>query len=340
MTLAGEFDLIRDLLAKVNPVDDTGDDGRTGVGSGGGGGGARGPGVWLGAGDDAAVLDAGRLVMSTDLTVEDVHCRRSWVTFAETGARAVTAAASDLAAMAATPVAVLISLAVTPSEAQAVLSDLGDGIKEALMELGAPLVGGDLSASPGPVVIDVTVVGAAEDPVTRSGAHPGDELWVTGVLGGSAGAVRAWREGAEPSPNLRASFVRPKARIKEACWLADQIHVPAMIDLSDGLAGDARHLAAASGVHIVLDPRLVPVHPDLDGEDARSLAMSGGEDYELCFVSPPDATGPRADEFQERFGIALTRVGHVEEGTGVEILDAGDGQDSAGGFDHFSSLDG
>ncbi len=348
MTVAGEFDLIRDLLAKVNPADDmgdgrkatgSGDDGREDVGPGGVGGGARGPGVWLGAGDDAAVLDAGRLVISTDLTVEDVHFRRNWVTFAETGARAVTAAASDLAAMAATPVAVLISLAVAPLEAQAVLSELGDGIKAALRELGAPLVGGDLSASPGPVVIDVTVVGAAEDPVTRGGAHPGDELWVTGVLGGSAGAVRAWREGAEPSPGLRASFVQPKARIKEARWLADRAAVSAMIDLSDGLTGDARHLAAASGVRIVLDPSLVPVHPDLHGEDARSLAMSGGEDYELCFVSPPDVTGRRAHEFQERFGIGLTRVGHVEEGTGVDVIDASDEQDGVtGGFDHFSSL--
>jgi thiamine-monophosphate kinase len=181
-------------------------------------------------------------------------------------------------------------------------------------------------------------VGAVEDPVTRSGACPGDELWVTGVLGGSAGAVRAWREGAEPSPDLRASFVQPKARIEEARWLADQIEVSAMIDLSDGLAGDAGHLAAASGVRIVLDPRLVPVHPDLTGEDGRSLAMSGGEDYELCFASRPDVTGRRSDEFQERFGIGLTCVGHVEEGAGVEILDEGGGLDGVdGGFDHFSS---
>ena len=106
MTPAGEFDLIRDLLAKANPAAGTGADVGTDV--------PEGVGVWLGAGDDAAVVDGGRLVVSTDLTVEDVHFRRSWVTFAEVGARAVTAAASDLAAMAATPVAVLISLAVAP----------------------------------------------------------------------------------------------------------------------------------------------------------------------------------------------------------------------------------
>ncbi len=312
MGSGAEFDLIRGLLAKTNAV----------------------------AGDDAAVIDGGRLVMSTDLSVEDVHFRRSWVTFAEAGARAVTAAASDLAAMAAAPVAVLISLAVAPGEAPTVMSGLGDGIDAALKRLGAPLVGGDLAASPGPVVIDVTVVGEVEEPVTRSGARPGDELWVTGVLGGSAGAVRSWIDGTEPGPGLRESFVRPTARIDEARWLAEQAQLRAMIDLSDGLAGDAGHLAAASGVRIVLDARLVPLHPDLSA-DASSLAMSGGEDYELCFVSPPGVTAPLADEFRERFGIGLTRVGHVAEGAGVEIVGAVEGRDHvSGGFDHFSSREG
>jgi thiamine-monophosphate kinase len=333
MTLVGEFDLIRDLLAKVNQG--------VGVGSDAGTQTPGRDGVWLGAGDDAAVVDAGRLVVSTDLTVEDVHFRRGWVTFAEVGGRAVTAAASDLAAMAAAPVAVLISVAVAPEEARSVLSELGDGIKVALREIGVPLVGGDLAASPGPVVIDVTVVGRAEQPVTRRGAHTGDELWVTGVLGGSGGAVRAWLEGAEPSPSLRASFVQPTARIKEARWLADRVQVRAMIDLSDGLAGDARHLATASGVRIVLDLGLVPVHPDLPVEDGPNLAMSGGEDYELCFISPPGVTGPCTDEFQEHFGIVLTRVGQVEEGAGVEVVGAADGWDHlAGGFDHFSVREG
>ena len=332
-----EFDLIRDLLAKVNPQ------GPANVGIDVSDRGS----VWLGAGDDAAVVVGGRLVMSSDLTVEDVHFCRNWVTFAEAGGRAVTAAASDLAAMAAVPVAVMISLAVAPEEAKAVLSELGDGIKAALDVLAAPLVGGDLSASPGPVFIDVTVVGVADEPVTRTGAHAGDELWVTGVLGGSAGAVHEWLMGAEPNPNLRASFVQPTARIAEARWLADRAQPKAMIDISDGLAGDARHLAAASGVRIVLDSRLVPihpdliVHPDLNMEGAVSLAMSGGEDYELCFVSPPGVVPECADEFQERFGIGLTRVGHVEEGTGVQVVGGAHGGDEAsGGFDHFSARGG
>lgn len=326
-----EFDLIRDLLTKVNQP------GRANAATDVSGGGA----VWLGPGDDAAVIVGTRLVMSTDLTVEDIHFRRSWVTFAEAGTRAVTAAASDLAAMAATPVAVLISLAVAPEEAKAVLSELGDGIKIALDEIGAPLVGGDLSASPGPVFMDVTVVGAADEPVTRTGSHVGDEFWVTGVLGGSAGAVRGWQAGVEPSPNLRAAFVRPKARIEEARWLAERTQVKSMIDISDGLMGDARHLAAASGVRIVLDPSLVPVHPDLSTEHALLLAMTGGEDYELGFMSPPGLVAGCAGDFQDEFGIRLTRVGHVEEGRGVEVVgDAPGVEGVTGGFDHFSAPDG
>jgi thiamine-monophosphate kinase len=329
MGSGAEFDLIRKLLARANS------DGRTGARDGSSV--VEWGGVRLGAGDDAAVVEGGRLVVSSDLTVEDVHFRRSWVTFAEVGERAVTAAASDLAAMAASPVAVLISLAVAPDEAEAVLSELGDGIGAALGRLGAPLVGGDLSASPGPVFIDVTVLGASEEPVKRSGAHAGDELWVTGVLGGSAGAVRVWRAGDEPTPGLRESFVRPTARIGEALWLADQVRVRAMIDLSDGLVGDVGHLAAASGVRVVIDPRLVPVHPELADGDGLPLAMSGGEDYEICFAAPPGVTGPRTDEFRERFGIDLTRVGHLEEGSGVEIAGANDARDGGpGGFDHFS----
>jgi thiamine-monophosphate kinase len=329
MGSGAEFDLIRKLLARANS------DGRNGARDGSDV--AERWGVRLGAGDDAAVIEAGRLVVSSDLTVEDVHFRRSWVTFAEVGERAITAAASDLAAMAAAPVAVLISLAVAAEEAEAILAELGDGIGAALGRLGAPLVGGDLSASPGPVFIDVTVLGASEEPVTRSGAHAGDELWVTGVLGGSAGAVRVWRGGEQPTPSLREAFVRPTARIEEACWLADQVRVKAMIDLSDGLVSDVGHLAAASGVRVVVDSRLVPVHPDLGADDGLTLAMSGGEDYEICFAAPPDATGPRVDEFRERFGIGLTRVGHLEEGSGVEIVGAADVLDSIpGGFDHFS----
>ena len=298
--------------------------------------------VSMGPGDDAAVLLskslAGQLVVSTDLTVEDVHFRRSWISLEEVGFRAVVAAASDLAAMAAKPVAVLLSVAVADTEAEAVLADVGRGVRTALAALDTPLVGGDLSASPGPLVLDVTVLGETGDPAFRNGAVAGDELWVTGRLGGSAGAVRAWRSGEDPLPGLREAFARPVARVKEALWLAEHGHIHAMIDLSDGLEGDVGHLATASGVRIEIEADLVPLHPDL-GADDLALGLSGGEDYELCIAAPPGAMAPLVEAFSGHFQAPLTRVGRVTEGGGAYVLASesrGGGSVAAGGFDHFA----
>lgn len=325
MGSGAEFDLIRMLVGEpegYNPVHS--------------------PAVSMGPGDDAAVLLsrslAGQLVVSTDLSVEDVHFRRSWVSFEEVGFRAVMAAASDLAAMAARPVAVLLSVAVADTEAETVLAEVGRGVRDALAGLDVPLVGGDLSASPGPLLLDVTVLGETGDPILRNSAVDGDELWVTGRLGGSAAAVRAWRSGDRPLPGLREAFARPVARVREALWLAEHGNLHAMIDLSDGLEGDAGHLAAASGVRIEIEPDLVPLHPDL-GADDLSLGLSGGEDYELCIAAPPGAMVALVEAFDERFQAPLTRVGRVIEGAGAYVLPSesrGGGSVAAGGFDHFA----
>ena len=314
-----EFDLIRMLVGESE---------------------AFGPAVLHGPGDDAAVLRtaglSGRLVVSADLSVEDVHFRRSWVSLEEVGYRAVVAAASDLAAMAATPVGVLLSLAVAEAEAGTVVAELGRGVRTALATLGAPLVGGDLSASPGPLVLDVTVLGETAEPVLRSGALAGDEIWVTGLLGGSAGAVSAWQSGSEPDPGLRKAFACPVARVREALWLVEHGPVHAMIDLSDGLRGDAGHLAAASGVRIDIDSDLLPLHPNLN-DDGVALALSGGEDYELCLAAASGVMAPLVEAFGEAFQTPLTRIGRVTEGSGVHITsDARGGIPGGGGFDHFA----
>ena len=144
MGSGGEFDLIRQLLGPPTDL---------------------GPAVVVGPGDDAAVLDLSRAILSTDLTIEGVHFVERGVTLAEAGSRAVLAAASDLAAMAASPVAILVSLAVAADESDA-LGELGEGIRSAADALGVPLVGGDLTTSPGPIVIDVNRggrVGSAGD---------------------------------------------------------------------------------------------------------------------------------------------------------------------------------
>ena len=318
----GEFDLIRRFI----------------VADGDAAGGAGEGDVPVGPGDDAAVLRDG-WVVTTDLSVEDVHFRRAWMDDREVGYRAAVAALSDLAAMAATPVAVLVSLA-APPDGDVDLEAVNRGVVEAAREVGAEVVGGDLTRSPGPLFIDVAALGRTAWPVQRDGAEPGDHVWVTGTLGASAAAVRLWEAGEEPPETLRSAWVRPPSRVEAARCLVEQEVVDALIDLSDGLVGDAGHVAAASGVRIVLEADAIPVDPAVvdrfGAEEARALALHGGEDYELCFVTDPGIVDP--DYFQRRYGLRLTRVGHVTEGVGVWLQDD-DGEArrlERGGFDHWA----
>jgi thiamine-monophosphate kinase len=312
-----EFDLIRRLVADDAPLP---------------------PEVLVGPGDDAAVLEGG-WVVTTDLSIEDVHFRRDWLSDREIGYRAGAAALSDVAAMAATPVAVLVSLA-GPRGGGVDLAAVHAGVREIASELGASVIGGDVSGSPGPLVVDVVALGRAAWPVLRDGAEPGADVWVTGRLGAAAAAVRAWEAGREPSPELRSAFARPRPRVREARCLVDHEVVDALIDLSDGLAGDAGHIAAASGVRITLEAAHVPVAEAalaaLGPSDALDAALHGGEDYELCFVTDTGAVD--ADYFRERYGFAVTRVGRVEPGEGV-WLEQPDGRVARltrGGFDHLA----
>jgi thiamine-monophosphate kinase len=294
----------------------------------------------VGPGDDAAVLSDG-LVLTTDLSMEGVHFRLDWLSPEEVGYRAAAAGVSDLAAMAAEPVALFASVAV-PGDG-AVVEPLMRGVKRLAAEVGMPLLGGDLTRSPGPVVVDVVSVGRTTDPLVRSGARAGDEVWVTGSLGGAAGAVALWSRGGEPPPELRRAFVSPAPRVREALWIR-AAGARAGLDLSDGIAGDAAHMAAASGVAIVLEADAIPVHPALagvrlpPGVDPRELALHGGEDYELLVAAPEGILGPRVEEFVKRFDLLLSKVGGVEEGEGV-FLASGGGVDRGrllrGGYDQF-----
>lgn len=292
--------------------------------------------VLVGPGDDAAVV-APDLVVSTDLAVEDVHFRLDWITAREAGMRAVSAAVSDLAAMGGELIGVLASVAM-PASGRAG-PELMDGVRKRTEALGGHLLGGDLTRSPGPLVVDVVVLGRAQSPLLRSGARPGDELWVTGALGAAAGAVRCWRDGETPPPALRNAFVHPEPRLEEARWLASQVHVTAAIDLSDGLAGDAGHLAAASEVAICLEADALPVAPGLPG-DSLDLALHGGEDYELLLASDSGALSESVvAAFTQRFGLPLACVGRVKRGTGVSLVPPGGGVARPvrrGGFDHLA----
>lgn len=317
-----EFDLIRSLVGHGRPLP---------------------RGVVVGPGDDAAVFENG-FVLTCDMTVEDVHFRRGWLSGEEIGYRAAAAALSDLAAMAALPVAALVAYALPGGEGRALVREIHAGVEEACRLVGAGVVGGDVTASPGPLVVDVAAVGRTDRPVLRSGARPGDELWVTGRLGAPAAAVSLLAAGRRPSPPLHDAYARPRPRTAEALWLARHAELAALIDLSDGLAGDAAHVAAASGVTVILEADAVPVHPaaaeGVGEEAAPDLALSGGEDYELLLAVRPGALGGVVDGFAEAFGVPLSRVGEVVERVedGVLLRPTGGGapvRPARGGFDHF-----
>lgn len=298
----------------------------------------------IGPGDDAAAIripPGEVVVLSTDMTVEGVHFLREWLTWEAIGYRATASALSDLAAMAARPLGVLLSLAVPPELDGRTLDELAGGVGACLRDVGAALVGGDLSRSPGPVVLDVGVIGAAERPMTRTGALPGDELWVSGALGAAALAASSWKGGLEPDPGARRAFERPRPRIREARRLCEEATVHALIDLSDGLASDAAQIAAASGVRLVIETARVPLHAGLQSwavqEAALALAVGGGEDYELLAAIAPGSFPGAASRQESEAGVEWVRVGTVAEGSGVEWLDAAGHpvQPPAAGFDHF-----
>jgi len=300
--------------------------------------------VVVGPGDDGVVIRGEYFAISTDMSIEGVHFRRDWLSPREIGYRSAVAALSDLAAMAASPVGVLASIGAPGEAGSALVEEIADGIGEAATANGALVLGGDLNRTLGPVVVDVIVIGDAPSPALRDGARPGDALWVTGTLGGAGAAVAAWLTDRSPDAAAVRAFRRPVARTAEARWLADRVRLNALIDLSDGLAGDAGHIAAASRVGIVLDPQRVPIHPALGGyavEEALAIALGGGDDYELCFAARDGEVDAIADEFQQSFGIRLTCVGTVIEGEGVLVRTA-DGAlrpPPASGFTHFARSD-
>lgn len=284
-----------------------------------------------GLGDDAATLTAPRgdkLVVSTDAAVEGVHFRRGWMSLRESGYRATAAALSDLAAMAATPLGILVAFTTEPARREELL-EVADGIGDAVRAAGTFIVGGNVSAGLA-LTITTTAVGSAFAPVTRAGACPGDAVYVTGMLGGPAAAVRVLAKREQPEPLHRARFTAPAPRLREARWLAAH-GATAMIDVSDGLSRDAEHLAVASGVAIHLDAAAVPTIAGASFEEAAG----GGEEYELLVCAPGKLD---VALFAEAFGLPLTRIGSVARSDAPRVEFERNGVRVAvpEGYDHFS----
>lgn len=284
-----------------------------------------------GIGDDAALLDvpAGdQLVVSTDASFEDVHFRRGWMTPEDIGYRATVAALSDLAAMAARPLGVVIALGV-PEIWRAFLREIAQGIAGAVANAETEVLGGNVSRAR-ELSITTTVFGSTRRPLPRSGARTGDRVWVTGRLGGPAAALRLLEKGEKLDAALGARFLHPRPRIAEALWLAER-GATAAIDISDGLISDVRHLALASGVRVEIQLERVPVVPASTPLDAAG----SGEEYELV-VSAPGSLDVAA--FERIFGLPLTPVGQVCAGApGVDATLNGERVAPIEGHDHFST---
>jgi thiamine-monophosphate kinase len=288
-----------------------------------------------GIGDDAAVVDLPRgdsLVVSVDAAVEGRHFTRDWFSSREIGYRAVAAAMSDLAAMAARPLGVLVAITL-PASWREQLLELADGMGDAVDAARTRIRGGNLSDGD-TLTITTTVLGSVFTPLRRTGARPGDRVYVTGRLGGPRAAIRRLSAG-KPAGAFRDRLVNPVPRLDEGRWLAEH-GASSGIDLSDGLLGDVRHLAAASGVDIELDARRVPTLPEVDIEDA----LRSGEEYELVVTSP---NAFEVSAFEARFGVPLTEIGAVtgssspDRGRGsVRLVGAGPRVADAGGYDHFT----
>jgi thiamine-monophosphate kinase len=282
--------------------------------------------VLVGIGDDAAVVEAERNrveVLTVDMLVEGVHFDRRFTPPAAIGHRALAANLSDVAAMGAEPRAGVLSLGL-PADLPA--ADL-DGIVSGLASLAARyrlhIVGGNLTRSPGPLIIDVTLTGTVKrrQVLRRRGARPGDVLYVSGTAGGAAAGLEALRDAAaagHPDPSGFEDAARlyrfPEPRVRLGQLLARNRAATACMDSSDGLADAIRQLAEASGVGVEVDGESVPVHSEARawftarGRDPVVAAMSGGDDYELLFAVNPRAHG-RLRTVASHAGAPLTRIG-------------------------------
>jgi len=303
--------------------------------------------VRVGSGDDAAVtVPQGATATSVDSLVEGVHFRRDTATLESVGRKALAVALSDLAAMGAAPGEAYVQLGVPDDLDEGGCVELGIGLAAMAAEQGVAVLGGDVTRAPS-LILAITVVGHASSPdrfVLRSGARPGDAVAVTGELGGAAAGLLILErpELAEGLPDgvaeaLRARQLVPQPRLDAGRALAIA-GTTAMIDISDGLGGDAGHLADASGVRLVIELERLPVQQGVAevaaaaSTDVHELATGRGEDYELLLALPPELL----DEARQALAGArttLTAIGAMVEGTGVALREPDGSERRPAGFD-------
>lgn len=308
--------------------------------------------VLVGPGDDAAVVAPvrnERLVVTTDAVVEGVHYSRAFSSPADIGHKALAVNLSDLAAMGATPRWALLSLVLPGSWLVADVEDLVDGMAALAGQFGVAVVGGNITRTDGPLVVDVTAGGGVGSRkwLTRSGAKAGHEIWVSGSIGAAAAGLemlRAAVPGSElPVTDCVRRHQRPDPRVRLGVAVGRARCATAAMDLSDGLADALRQVAGASGVGVRIDAQALPIDAGARewwasrGEDAEQRAIAGGDDYELVFAVPARSGRALRAVARQVADPPLTKIGVftkdprtlvVVRGTQESILPEG--------FEHFA----
>lgn len=291
--------------------------------------------VVTGSGDDCAVLDLGLpdklLLFKTDAIVEGIHFK-SDTPPEKIGHKALARCLSDIAAMAGTPTAALITIALPKTFEAAFIEAIYSGLTALARKHDVAIAGGETTTNPERILISIAMIGLAPrgKAVLRSGAEAGDAIFVTGELGGS----------------LAARHLEFEPRLAEARWLAEHFAIHAMIDLSDGLAGDLRHILKASCVGAELLTTSIPISraaklaskAESPAKPPLLAALTDGEDFELLFTVASKDAIPLLDAWKEQFPkIALTCIGKITKGEGITLRDkTGARPMSAHGYEHFA----
>ena len=302
--------------------------------------------VRIGPGDDAAVLEPERGmldVVTTDALVEGVHFDRGFTPPDAIGHRALAVNLSDLAAMGARPRAAVLSLVLPAALPLAELDGMLDGLLGLADAHRVALVGGNIARSPGPLMLDLTLLGSVgrRRVLSRAGARPGDEVYVSGAVGGAAVGLRMLQESAGATGESVERYLRPVPRVRVGMLLGRARAASACLDLSDGLAAGLRQLAEASGAGIVVEAEALPLTADVRawhaarGADPVTAALGGGDDYELLFTVRPTHRGRLRAVRRDGRDVPLTRIGIVTKQRELRLRGVSNEGGLPAGFEHF-----
>jgi thiamine-monophosphate kinase len=301
--------------------------------------------VVIGPGDDAAAIEPVRgalEVLTTDAQVEGVHFDRRFVPPDAIGHRALAVNLSDLAAMGARPRAALLSMALPASLEITTFDQIIDGLLALAARYGVIIIGGNITQTQGPMILDVTAIGTVHRRkiLTRAGARPGDEVYVTGSLGDAATGLMRLREDANET-NAAIRYLRPDPRVRAGLLLGRNRAATSCMDLSDGLADGLRQIAQASSVGITIDGGAIPITAEShkwlsrQNQDPIDLALRGGDDFELIFTVRPSQAGRLRAVRRQLGDLPITRIGVVTRAPRLLVKDGLRERELPDGYEHF-----